>query len=72
MNTLFPIFLKAETMHFLIVGGGNVGIEKLEAVLRNSPQTEVTLVAPIVREEIIDLAKHHTIHVFHEPYHSKF
>ena len=31
-NTLFPVFLKTETAHFLIVGGGNVGLEKTERI----------------------------------------
>ncbi|MFT5883934.1 MAG: precorrin-2 dehydrogenase/sirohydrochlorin ferrochelatase, partial [Arcticibacterium sp.] len=39
MNNLFPIFLKLEQMNLLIVGGGYVGLEKLEAVLKNSPKT---------------------------------
>ena len=38
-NNLFPIFLKMEKLPTLIVGGGNVGLEKLEALLKNSPQT---------------------------------
>lgn len=30
MNELYPIFLKKEQLRFLIVGGGNVALEKLE------------------------------------------
>ena len=30
-NTLFPIFLKLDTLDVLLVGGGNVGLEKLSA-----------------------------------------
>jgi precorrin-2 dehydrogenase / sirohydrochlorin ferrochelatase len=59
MNTLFPIFLKLEQLHVLIVGGGYVGLEKLTAILANSPQTTVTLVAPDIRDEISDLAAAH-------------
>lgn len=44
-NTLFPMFVKLEQFRLLIVGGGNVGLEKLSAVLANSPQTPITLVA---------------------------
>ena len=55
-NDLFPIFLKLEQLHLLIVGGGYVGLEKLTAVLANSPQTQVLLVAPEIREEIMELA----------------
>lgn len=59
-NTLFPVFLKLHQLHTLIVGGGNVGLEKLEAVLRSSPAARVTLVAEeIRRQEIIEIAGHH-------------
>lgn len=56
MNTLFPIFLKLEQLRVLIVGGGYVGLEKLTAVLANSPATEVYLVAPEIRTEIQEIA----------------
>ena len=59
MNTLFPIFVKAENLHILIVGGGYVGLEKLTAVLANSPAARVTLVAPDIRSEIPELAQTH-------------
>ena len=51
-NTLFPIFLKLENFDVLIVGGGNVGLEKITAVLRNSPTTRVTLVGERILDEI--------------------
>lgn len=60
MNTLFPIFLKLEQLHVLIVGGGYVGLEKLTAVLANSPETKVTLVAPEIRVEIREMATSHS------------
>ena len=56
MNNLFPIFLKLENLHTLIVGGGYVGLEKITAVLDNSPLARVTLVSPEIREEIMDIA----------------
>lgn len=56
MNNLFPIFLKLENLHTLIVGGGYVGLEKITAVLDNSPMASITLVAPEIREEIHALA----------------
>lgn len=56
MNNLFPIFLKLENLHTLIVGGGYVGLEKITAVLENSPLARVTLVAPEIREEIRGIA----------------
>src|ERR1035437_418380 len=44
-NNLFPIFLKLEKLRLLIVGGGKVALEKLHAVLQNSPATQITMVA---------------------------
>ena len=56
MNNLFPIFLKLENLHTLIIGGGYVGLEKITAVLDNSPEARVTLVSPEIRQEIIEIA----------------
>jgi uncharacterized protein len=55
-NCLFPIFVKMEQFRVLIVGGGAVGLEKLTAILRNSPETPITLVAPEILEEIQNYA----------------
>ncbi len=59
-NNLFPVFLKLEFLDTLIVGGGNVGLEKLSAILKNSPRARVTLVARSIREDIRELAKAHS------------
>jgi precorrin-2 dehydrogenase / sirohydrochlorin ferrochelatase len=67
-NSLFPIFLKAEQLRFLIVGAGNVGLEKLEALLANSPNASVTVVAPWIKEEIKELSKNHNIKIIEEAY----
>lgn len=56
-NKLFPVFLKLEEMRLLIVGGGNVGLEKLNAVVHNSPATKIRLVALAISEEIKVLAE---------------
>lgn len=44
-NTLFPIFLKLHQLNILVVGAGNVGLEKLNALLINSPEANITVVA---------------------------
>lgn len=54
-NQLFPIFLKLQNFHTLLVGGGNVGLEKLEAMLNNSPQAKITIIADRVLEDIQEL-----------------
>ena len=51
-NHLFPVFFKLEQLHVLIVGGGAIGLEKISAVLNNSPNTKVTLVAKTILPEI--------------------
>jgi hypothetical protein len=58
-NKLFPIFLKLENLNTLIIGGGSVGYEKLSALLNNSPEANVTLLAPLIRGKIFSLAKQH-------------
>ena len=51
-NQLFPVFLKLEQLHVLIVGGGNVGLEKATTLLTNSPKVKITLVAEKVLHAI--------------------
>ncbi|HXC05373.1 MAG TPA: TSUP family transporter [Bacteroidia bacterium] len=58
-NTLFPIFLKLEGFRVLIVGGGKIGLEKIQAVLTNSPDTRVVLVAPRILPDIFVLASNY-------------
>jgi siroheme synthase-like protein len=58
-NELFPVFLKLAHLRVLIIGGGKVGLEKLLAVVQNSPSTEVLLVATQVSQGVKDLAQAH-------------
>lgn len=55
-NNLFPVFLKLEEMDTLLIGGGNVGLEKLTALLRSSPAARVTVVASRISEKVRELA----------------
>jgi precorrin-2 dehydrogenase/sirohydrochlorin ferrochelatase len=48
--TLYPIFLKLDGHRVLIVGGGAVAEQKIEAVLRSA--RDVTVVAPRVTDRI--------------------
>ena len=36
-NQLYPVFLKLDAVEILLVGGGNVALEKLQSLLFNSP-----------------------------------
>ena len=57
-NQLFPIFLQLNQLQTLLVGGGNVALEKLTALLGNSPHSAMTIVAmeisPAVRTFVDD------------------
>lgn len=52
MNTLFPIFLKAEQLNFLIIGGGKVALEKLTFLKKSSPEAKISLVAISILPEV--------------------
>ena len=54
MNELYPIFLKTETLQFLIVGDGNVALEKLEFLFKSSPNAQITMVAPYYQKTTLD------------------
>ncbi len=58
-NQLYPVFLKLEQLNILLVGAGNVGLEKLHSLLSNSPQAKITVVAPIVKQEVRELIQKH-------------
>jgi uncharacterized protein len=71
-NNLFPVFVKLEQLKLLIVGGGNVGLEKLQTVLQNSPSTAVTVVAPEISSAIRELTtRHPNIRLLERPYHAQ-
>lgn len=70
-NPLFPVFLKLENLSLLIVGGGYVGLEKLNAVLQNSPKSTIRLVASSISNDIRQLVKNYeNIHLIERPYQS--
>ncbi len=56
-NELFPVFLKLNQLHTLLVGGGPVGLEKLNALLTNSPQAKIKIVALEILSEILEIAE---------------
>ena len=56
-NHLFPAFLKLEELNILLIGGGNVGLEKLSAILNNAPATKITVVATHISDNIKQLAR---------------
>jgi len=68
-NHLFPVFLKLEELSLLIIGGGNVALEKLNAVLKNSPKTKIKLVAIEISKAIQEISEEkETIELYERPY----
>lgn len=65
-NKLFPVFLKLENFRVLIVGGGKVGLEKVTAIINNSPATKITLVATHVSEEIKAIQNEYSNIIIHQ------
>jgi len=55
-NMLFPVFLRLDRLHILIVGGGKVSLEKISSLWTNSPNASIRLVAPEIDPEIEQLA----------------
>lgn len=55
-NQLFPVFLKLNELHTVLIGAGNVGLEKLTAILHNSPNAKVTVIAESVIPEVYNLS----------------
>ena len=52
----------------LIVGGGNVGLEKLVFLLKSSPNAKVTIVSINFLPELITLAKKHKVEIIEAAY----
>lgn len=67
-NNLYPIFLKTSQLQLLIVGGGNVGLEKLSFLLKSSPDANVEVVATFFLNELVDLASRHNVQLTQRPY----
>lgn len=55
-NELFPVFLKLGNFHTLLVGAGNVGLEKISAMLNNSPNARISVVASEVSRDFAAFA----------------
>ena len=72
-NNLFPVFLKLEQMKVLLVGAGNVGLEKLNAIITNAPATQVLVVAKEISTEFAGTAAmFENIKIVREVYHASF
>lgn len=71
-NNLYPVFLKMHVLHTLIVGGGNVALEKLTFLLKSSPNAKVTMVAIKFKKEVKELAEKFDVLLIHMAYDAAF
>ena len=71
-NELYPVFLKVNNLNVLIVGGGNVGLEKLTFLLKSSPNAQVQMVAPEFLPETLKLAGNHNVEITKDVYQEKY
>lgn len=65
-NSLYPIFLKLEELSLLIIGGGNIALEKLQSVLANSPGARIKLVAKDISDQVKELKQDYPNLTLHE------
>lgn len=65
-NMLFPVFLRADRLSILVVGGGEAGSEKVRFLIKNSPIAKLTVVAKEVSEEIKEIQRRHPHIIVHE------
>jgi len=69
MNTLFPIFVKLDQINVLVVGAGPIGLEKLQAIMRNSPAANVHLVAEEIQADVLNFIQDKpSIHLSHRAF----
>lgn len=54
---MYPVFLRMDKLNVLIVGGGYVGLEKISAMFRHCQDVHITMVAPEIRDEIVEYRK---------------
>lgn len=71
-NNLYPVFLKTNSLHILIVGGGNVAEEKLSFLTKSSPDAKITMVSPMFRESTLYLARKFDVELISSVYNADF
>jgi len=71
-NELYPIFLKVSQLSILVVGGGNVGLEKLTFLLKSSPNAKVTMVSIEFMDRTLALARKHNVSIVFDAYNETY
>jgi len=67
-NHLFPIFLKASQLNILIVGGGKVALEKLQFLLKSSPNATVLVISKDFNQELLKFSNTHQVSIIRKGY----
>lgn len=71
-NELYPVFLKVNQLNIFIVGGGNVGHEKLHFLLKSSPNANVEVLSKTFLPKTAALAEKHGIKLTKGKYKKRF
>ena len=70
-NNLLPLFMKLESLRFLIIGEGNAGAKKLYEILAQSPTASITLINPVINDDVKQVALNHpNVKLLEKAYHS--
>ena len=62
----YPIFLNVKGKRCVVIGGGNVALRKVKALL--DCEAKITLISPRPQPEIVKLSKRRTIHLIRREY----
>ncbi|MGI9546225.1 MAG: precorrin-2 dehydrogenase/sirohydrochlorin ferrochelatase family protein [Flavobacteriaceae bacterium] len=71
-NNLYPVFLKTSQLRILVVGGGYVAEEKLGFLTKSSPDSNITLLSPMIREATAELANAYAVVVIEDIYKAEY
>src|SRR5690606_36848815 len=64
-NQTFPVLLQLNQLHTLLVGGGHVALEKLTALLGNSPLARITIVAKEITPDVSSYIENYpSVHLY--------
>lgn len=54
-NPLYPIFLKIDQLRVVVIGAGEVALEKLTFMYKSSPNARVRMIAPEITPAVLDM-----------------
>jgi len=69
-DRFYPVFVKGKCLHCLVVGGGKVGVRKIESLIESGAY--VTVVSPQGTDHLAELARQARLRWVREPYEERF